>query len=702
MIMGIVILVMFVFLAYSLRYISVQRLEEQREEIVETAIEAAAIQYFASVCVDDALKNGILLIGKQGGTIFDWQITNSQGVPDVAHLVFSGTPVVYGIAPSDLSPLPAYPCFEFIDRPPAFCRYPQQGVIAQFGIDSLPQLDGGPQSIQARLQKYIEAYVVRCIDVNQLAQEHGFSGYAFEAGTPVAHVDFRNTDVVATVDYPLSITIRGEEPISQFVNFRSQLPLRFRHLYTAVKDALRKDVSHVTFNPSLDLNRDAFNGEPVQFSRLNPPAQFRSLSLGENDIFFFEDPSSKIGGKPYTFQIARKNRAPALEYVSKNPSLLVDLYDYLILEGERVDVAPKSADPDEDGVSFRYGGTLGTGTGNFFLSSPIAIPGKYTLSVEASDGPLADKQDVRVLVDRVLRPSFVVRSIYPDVPEGYVSREDPFFIDATATNASLDHYANYTFRWSSQLFAPVTSDYACSRLPGALRCDDPLPLPLIQQLPQQNQYVPASGTTAVTLDVTLEYNNRQQNARTDKFVQVVPCLLHKNPADAPFPYNRADPYLANHACCVGDAANPLAWTIAPPTAECYRKDNSCQPGRFVYFTEKDYCRSGRGNICGDGDAIPETEPTNRCGCTAASECADKAISYGLRPGVGWCHGFDGCQQFCKAGSAIVDVNANSITDQGDICGCTSSTQGKACDKDATNTFDGVCKTLALVSWCSGE
>ena len=114
--MGIVILVVFVFLAYSLRYISVQRLEEQREQIIETAIETAAVQYFASVCVDDALKTGLVLIGKQGGIIYDWQITNSDPVHSVDSLMFSGTPVMYGIAPTERSPLPAYPCFEQIDQ----------------------------------------------------------------------------------------------------------------------------------------------------------------------------------------------------------------------------------------------------------------------------------------------------------------------------------------------------------------------------------------------------------------------------------------------------------------------------------------------------------------------------------------------------------------------------------------------------------
>jgi hypothetical protein len=221
-------------------------------------------------------------------------------------------------------------------------------------------------------------------------------------------------------------------------------------------------------------------------------------------------------------------------------------------------------------------------------------------------------------------------------------------------------------------------------------------------MPQHNPLLPLSADSVIELDTTLEYNGRQQNARVNKVIHVVPCLPHRNPSDPSFPYNKQDPYFANHACCLGDSANPATWKLAGPETECYRKENTCVPGSLVYFAEKDFCRLGRGNICGDGDAIPELEPTNRCGCNAAAECADKAISFGLRPGAGWCHGFQGCQSFCAKGRPVVDVNSNGIADQGDMCGCTSATQGKICDQEATNTYDGECKTLAFVSWCAGE
>lgn len=712
-IVGIVLLSVFIFLFFLVGSLSEKKLEEQRTQVVHTALESASVQYYVSVCVENALKDGLKLLGQQGGYIFQGQ-PGGLFTPDTRP--FDAGDVALGIVPSARTVPPLFPCPEgFIEKEPAYCRYPYHDGVVRFGDDKLPSLDGGIFSIRSQLERYIGSAVKDCVDIPSLVRESGLSGYHVEAGEPAALIDFGATRVTAKVNYPLFVRIGDEGPTTQYINFEAQVPVRFRRLYEAIKDIVQKDTVYVDFNMSSDPFKETFDGQLVKLSLLSPTITFEPFILGRDDVFVFNDSASLIENQSYIFRLARKNRPPALDYISKNPSVQ-DVYDYLVLEGEAFEFIPRAIDPDEDEITFTSSGDLGDTFGPEVQYSPRP-PANYKQRVTATDSDQSDWQDVRVLVEPTLTPAFTVSTLYADIPAGVVSPEDPFFLDARASNTTLDPFADYTFQWHAMVASlPPGVDYACVLFPGYGRCEDTLPA--ITSIRQQNPWTPA-GSFGIQLDVNLAYNGREQQASSAQQVTLVPCLPHRNPDDAaPYPNSQDDnPYLADHACCVGDpSAEPGSWRLAEKNEiTCYTNpaaEQSCEGGLVLLRRSKSIgCDGVRGNTCIElsdqsnaqlGDWIP----TQTCGfnspglaCSGIAVDCEGLSPYGLRPGQGWCYGNQGCGSFCPEGSPIVDINGNGVADAQDTCGCAGNDE-KACDEDADNTFGGECRSTFGFSHCT--
>ncbi|MBI4152960.1 PKD domain-containing protein, partial [Candidatus Woesearchaeota archaeon] len=703
-ILGIVILSIFIFLFTITASVSENRLERQRENAVSGALDATVIQRYASICVDDALKTGLELIGYQGGTLFEGQL---GGISTPDHVSFDGHDVSFGITRQELYPPQLYPCSsQFASQPPAFCRYPrlQQGV--RFGQSRLPLLESpdGALSIQKQLERYIAEYVRQCVDIPRLQEEEGLRAYTLTEGIPVVEVIFRNADVVATVDYPLSVSIGGEEPVTQFIYFEAWLPVRFRHIYDALEAIIQKDISDVGY----DLQTEAAQELPFSYAFPNP-LNLRYESLGQDGIFIIEDPSSVVDGNNYVFQSARQNRPPALEYINRYESQQ-DVYDYLLIAGETADFTARAGDPDEDPVTYEFYGELGAGTGSHF-NHVVPEAGYYTVTMTAADGALSDGQDIRVLADHKLQPDFIIDNGYADVPDQFVSIEDPFFLDASATKKTLDPSATYSLAYTFLGGTSQTPSF-CSIIPSYEGCEpgiyDTARVGIDEIDPVGAMRL---GVQDITLHTRLAYNGLEQSDSTTRQVEVKECLPHRNQGTAPYPYNEEDantlypnnptpdPFQADHACCTDNFA------IADSDTVCYKLEQCGHPEATLLSRRNRLCNGNRGNVC-EGDWSADWDNLNTCGFNGQNECSGIADApdggcqgfapYAVRPINGlWCTGPTGCEQLGCGKVAIlgplfgieiggIDSDGSGKLDSAqDYCGCTEADvdNQRACFKD---------------------
>ena len=737
-ILGIIILVSFLFLFFISNFIAEQRLEQQRQEITQHPFDAALVQRFTSICVDDALKKGIELIGMHGGFIFD--ASASSGEP--AFITTAGGKVAAAIGPSVETPL--YPCVEqFASKAPGFCHYGDYNGIIQFGSVQLPPLEGGAFSIEGILKKYISSYVKDCLTVQSFAADAGLSGYhVISEGDPSSSIEFRDNEIYVAVEYPLSVDIGGEEPITRFATFESRLQIRFRQLYAALQDAAQKDVANNSF-PLLNAHASEFFTvstirvrEPVRLAQLNPSVAVRSEKIGVDDLLTIEDSSSRVENRKYVFRLARRNRAPALEYIQRNPSYLYDTqdalkdtYDFLVIKGELVVFEPQAKDPDEGTVQFSYLGDFGSSAGATFTASTAAISsGTYKQKVTVSDGHAADFQDVRVLVDAPLDAAFVVKNHIGQ--ENIISPEDPFILDARDVEAQThDQFAQHTFDWQlfadGQTFLEGTGS-ACSQLPGDFdACGSDVPdIDMITDATTRWPSLDHAITGSVQLTATRTYakTNASPTApervltdTTTEQITIVPCVLHSS-ADAPYPFNLGDPYLANHACCEGDPADARTWNIKESSAVCHEQE-ACKDGYFL--ARKSYfCNGIRGNICGNDFSLEPFAP-QLCGETALDGCntipasCQRETPWSVVNGD-WCYGgtpsvlgATGCEQTCDRGEIVYVGNDPQFTFTGNVfqnvpgrtdfsCGCGGFS---ALNRKCLRTTDLVQGTCSLLGAC---
>ena len=710
---GIVIIFVFGLLFFFSRLLPSQQLEQQRIQVLHNFIEVPALRHYVSVCVENALKTGLELIGRQGGYIFAGQ---PGGLFTPSFVSYSPFNISFAIIPSQQNLPPLYPCSEsFVDRAPAYCRYPFTRDTIFFGEERLPPIEGGVFSLQQQLERYIAFSVARCADITHLLTEDEFRGYDVRTGEPHAAVQFGSSTVAVHVEYPLTITLGGHEPATQFAVFDAQLPVRFKKIYGAIQDLVHKDISFIDFNLSAATFNETFHSEFVPFSVLSPPIRVTSFHLGEDTIFIFNDSSSLPDDHHYIFQFVRKNRPPVLYYIGQNPSVH-DVYDYLALVGENITFTVDAVDPDEDPITLSSSGDFGDSRLFPFTSSSVPqTAGYFTQLFNASDSSSTDRQAVRVLLDRPLLSNFTVINHYIDIPQNTISSEDPFFLNASSSNTTLDPFADYTFSWHAMTFG--RTDYACTLFPGYGRCDDPSPS--IDTIRQSNNWS-SFGHFGIELQVNLTYNGREQSASSTVPVILVPCLPHRNISDpSPYPYNQgSDPYLANHACCIGDpAGDSRNWRVASKNElACYTNpstEQSCQGGRIIFQRSTTiFCDGIRGNTCrqlpdqtnvqhGSFVSSGVCGPNGRYGCSDIAPSCEGAAPYSLIQTQGWCYGTEGCALFCPHGTPIVDVNHNGIADTGDACGC-STLVGNPCDEDANNTFNGVCASTLGVSYCTDQ
>jgi hypothetical protein len=717
-ILGIVLVAAFAFITLLINMSTEKNIEQKRSDVIDELTGKRATEGFISTCTGDALKTGLILLGEQGGVIYNDQLGGTIPRDGIPTTEYNGIHIAEGLGPSKetFQQPPQYPCSS--GTSPSYCRYEigsQDQKNADFGRNNFAE-SRGLNSLTRQLESYIEEYMQLCVNLESVAQELGFNIQDVNAGEVKADIQFGTSTVAVTIAYPLEITSNGRYITTEFSRFDAQLPVRIRTIHTLIKNILKKEEKDINYI----LKEDIFNDPDYTF--LSEQIQFTAVEdTGIDDIFIFNDTLSVIENQTYVFYVTRKNRPPVLSYINKNPSLPQDdVYDYLLINGE--DPTPTGTlidlqnvitkDPDEDEPLETTTSPIESVDGAGFTGS-----GHYTQTITVSDGEKEDWQVVRILVEPLLQPSFIVDNGFNDIDNGYISREDPAFFDASQTNQTLDPYANYTFIWGMQPSA--ITDHACSIFPFYTRCDaGEYTINFgINDVFEELINIPTNTVSRISLDVNLEYNKRKQTTipttqpnavivqNAQQELQVANCLPHRNPTDPPYPYNTGDPFQANHACCLGNPSQPETWQVAGPQTECYRNEQLLtEQGRFIYSqkVERDYCLSNRGNICGNGDAIPEittiTE-TTLCSTNAASECTGNT-AYNNQDG-GWCYGTDGCQLFCT--THTVDQNDNLNTDQADTCGCTDDDMrnSKKCDKNFDGHFQGICKSriFGLGNYC---
>src|SRR3989338_4771491 len=337
MIVGLVI-----FIATSLVfYISKQTIRKQTEKIEKKmnkiTMDTNPIKEYLSKCLDATAKEAIMDLGRQGGRIYE-----SQGgtYPDYdnpnLYIESDGYNVPYNINPRMSSPLD-YPWPTFPYKDSAHTTPSDELSEGYFGNSNFPPLNSseGAHSIQLQIEKFVDKNLAGCIDP-ELFKERGITIRMDDPSTSVVigrnHLNIKST-INATITNPETNELTELEEVLTDVN------IRLAELHSFAKDLANKDNQNINF----DIGSQSNNRNPfyIEIERDKNPG---------DDLITITDKTSLINGMPFEFVFARKNRPPALYYISEDVKFIpkdTDITD----KGMILSSQPKASDPDEDDVA---------------------------------------------------------------------------------------------------------------------------------------------------------------------------------------------------------------------------------------------------------------------------------------------------------------------------------------------------------------
>ena len=637
-ILGIVILLTFFFIFFIIETTYEKKLEAEIEKPVADFLKSKTINYYVISCLDRVSKEALTLIGEQGGFIYqgqsglvDWPIP-SVNYQDkmVTFQIYSSLSNNFKEKDPLINNPPYYPCFK--RSPPntdelegiaCYKNYnhinPKQKLI-YFGSTGDPEKNINPDlckdkitipnyvcscynppyslncrySIQSQLEDYTKKKVKECLDFSVI------KGYNITAGDINAEVGFSDNNVLFKIDIPITIRVKGSEPIIEVFQFSLPQPVRFKIIYYLAREMIQKDIDAVDFDILKDGQELANTYEGIKIKR-------DSSAYKDATIISIEDSKSKLGEKNYVFMFARENRGPALDYMK---FISFSNYDLYVIENQSLNFTPTAYDPDEhdetsplfyDYSSFDWNKENNTLANALELSSIYANPkkdecthpfsesseekrcayyqlhetdvGEHTLTVKAQDlGGLYDSQEIRILVDDIPKINLILNNTFADIDNNRASIEDPFIFDASKTKDEFPKPVTLLFSW----------DIKPSNSPGfnlnwgyINKISLPNPNPDIDDM---TGFFDEVGVHNIKLEVKNQHATPIDNIVINKSqIIVTECLPHRS-KDAPYPFYNIDwdgygysgeitedldYFQGNHTCCRDD------YTYADKNQICY-------------------------------------------------------------------------------------------------------------------------------------
>ena len=372
MILGMVILVVFLFLIAIVNSSQKSNLKAEQEKIFETIYPKAGINLFLEDCLEDPLTDAITTISKQGRL---WEGLNPGGfIPfedgKSGTYAKDGTAIAYGLLYTPFITSPnAYPCSSE-DNGPEFCSYQYPDTTVKFGSLAID-----PAILQEDIQRYLQAEVVSC--AKSLAKQKISVDASVEVPDPQFVVHLKEDEVSVEATIPFSLTLRGIEYFTTSSFALSQPTSLLGIVEKAAYFPLQADRDYVDFSFSKEredilINRDytfaSFDdlkdslGQSLCPSTDDPTPNYllctQKLVAGYASLGVeMETEITEKGDTIYTFssplasyRFARQNRPPALDYINRS-ACPAGGYDYLAIEGDPVfgsiDITAESDDPDE-------------------------------------------------------------------------------------------------------------------------------------------------------------------------------------------------------------------------------------------------------------------------------------------------------------------------------------------------------------------
>ena len=413
-IIGILIIAIFGFMFFITSEVGKIKLETQANKIVDSILAATPINYYVTLCLEEATKSALNISAVQGGRI---NLTGQQTLVDTNGNNISyylvNHPALTCITPSGsepCNPLPdAYPCTFFMgdnyDSYPAYCAFLNN--LTKFhhllnttlGTTNAPMLcknSSCPQmsfnvwvqgwnrtninpvffqsalensSIQKDVETFITNATASCSQGILNISASNFTALAFRkfnitVGNISVSTIFGFNGVEVYADYPLLIKIQDLEPVIRILKFSYFSQVRYSYIYLLARWIAEQESRELDFSIARDwANKDRYRqpndfvlpGFSVATKRAERYNNATIVTITDTDNLHY------LRSGPIVFNFAIENRPPVLDYMQEYvegtyDDVLARDYDICVAEGDVVEINPKAYDPDDNELNYSYSG----------------------------------------------------------------------------------------------------------------------------------------------------------------------------------------------------------------------------------------------------------------------------------------------------------------------------------------------------------
>lgn len=381
-------------------YLSAINTPQAQRPLQTTALTKPINEYITS-CLAIAARNALTTIGIQGGTLYQHQggitpdPTPQQHGTNYATIGNNYVTYLIQIPQENINNL-------FSSQPPLYPweTFPilngQYTTTGYFGINTIPPLyNTSPNSIQEQLQTAISKKTQECTDWKNFESQ----GLTISTGEPhttmliASNITQLSTEetISFTLNWPIEITTGTTT--STLNEFITTINIPYGRMYYTIRKIIDQEVQNISTEPHTEPNSTT-----IIYTTKN--------ILPNDDLITIQFPTHTINEKPYTFQLLRHNRPPALHYIDptqienttwhagiklnvKNNTLTLN--DPCPEPNTPKKITLTTSDPDNDTITYSL---LPSNPAQY--NTPTGNKPPYELRITANDGQYEDSQTLRL------------------------------------------------------------------------------------------------------------------------------------------------------------------------------------------------------------------------------------------------------------------------------------------------------------------
>lgn len=397
----IVVVFLFGFLFSVSRTLQDDRLNEQAAQLVDQTFQSDTLNNYVKYCVERVTSNGIVLMGLQGGYLYDYQKVdfsksneslqlNRKNMALNSNYAFANNSIniSYGIlAPkyddgsSTFKPVPYYPYEGYIFdsdgdlvRPywyygnsnlPALCEIggPNNITISTNGVlrlnfnkTPITCYSYGYNSSQKQLSEYVKNNIEECLNFNDVMLILSINNISINSSKINSSILIASRSLVVNITLPLDVNFGTGKLYTQFKGFNSEVKIKLNEIYEFADSVILRDKNELIFDTSTDFLQLQSYDNHFNIDRFCPYCRDVYPFKDFTDVYRITDESNQIDGGDFIFQFAIENRVPILEYIHELHLSEFAEYDIIVKEGAVINISPEGYDLDEDHLDYWYTG----------------------------------------------------------------------------------------------------------------------------------------------------------------------------------------------------------------------------------------------------------------------------------------------------------------------------------------------------------